>query len=88
MATIVFDTPNGPVLCSRVNAGSLERGDVALREDGEASYRITNLRKDLDAGHAVISSTRTDTGNPDTVRLRLNTPVWRAVGARAGGILQ
>lgn len=83
MATQVFITPRGPMLFSRINAGALEHGDFVASEEGDRFYLVSTPRR-LRTGGVVLtfeSWTRTP------VRLRLNTPVWRAIGARAGGII-
>lgn len=81
MATKHFNDIDGnQVLCSRVNAGSLERGDVAWNEDGNLCYWIKDVHR-LDTGHVILKLDQA----PWNVRLRTNTPVWRETGARAGG---
>jgi len=79
----VINTPAGPLLCSRINAGAIERGDMAVSEDHQRTFRIIDVHRDYHSGHVILHVA----GKHTTWRARIgvNTPVWRAVGARAAG---
>lgn len=76
----LLDTPQGPMLCSRVNAGSLEPGDMTVSSTGTLN-RITSVRVVFRDGIAYIKNDRRV-----MFRMPLNTPVWRVVGGRSAGV--
>lgn len=80
MATQVFVTPRGPMLFSRVNAGALEHGDFVASEQGDRFYLVSTPRRRRTGG-VILFFERTP------VLLGVNIPVWRAIGARASGII-
>jgi hypothetical protein len=77
----LLNTVHGPFLCSRINAGALEHGDLIADEHGTHMFRITgvhrNYRPDVVAVHV---GARTK-----PFMIGINEPVWRAIGARAAG---
>lgn len=79
----VMNTPNGPLLCSRINANSTTRGDLLVSDDGQRVVRVIDMHRNYQTGLIVIHVDGTDS----TWRFRsdANTPLWRAVGARAAG---
>ncbi len=79
----VLNTPAGPLLCSRINAGALEHGDLVISDDEQRTLWITGSHRDYTNGHAVLHIAGTYANW--RIRLGINTPVWRAVGARAAG---
>lgn len=88
--SITFTTEAGRVLCSRVNAGSLERGDAIRDEDGHG-YRVVSVSRPIGVGKQFV---QIDLDRPVSnltershFRLRRNTPVWRETGSRAAGII-
>lgn len=83
----LMDTPAGPLLCSRINAGSAIRGDVLVSEQGDRLFRIADVQEEFDTSHVFVHLIVAGTGGRWRIRLGRNEPVWRAVGARAGGTL-
>lgn len=83
----LMDTPAGPLLCSRINAGSAIRGDVLVAEHGYQILRIADVYQQLDTGHVLLHVVTAGTGFGWRIRIGRNEPVWRAVGARAGGTI-
>lgn len=82
----VMNTPNGPLLCSRINANSATRGDMLVSDDAQRVARVQDVCPDyIDNGLVVLHLAAP--ACPWRVRLGVNTPVWRAVGARAAGLI-
>lgn len=81
----VMNTPNGPLLCSRINAGSAERGDLLVSEQERFTIRIIDTRRDYRTGQVTLHLAGTVANWH--VRIGINEPVWRAVGARAAGLI-
>ena len=82
----LMDTPNGPLLCSRINAGTAIRGDVIVTEHDHQVLRIADVVTSANRPGFVLLHVN-GTISPWTIQVGRNTPVWRAVGARAGGTI-
>lgn len=92
MATIVIDVPGlGPTLFSPVMAHALEPGDL-ITHNGEPNgltWRVVAVRQYRSpiVGGLCVRATYDVPGFGDSEGvLKLNEPVLRAVGARAGGV--
>jgi hypothetical protein len=81
----LMNTPAGPLLCSRINAGSTMRGDVLVSDDGQQVVRVADVSISKRPSHVLLHVAGKVT--PWSIRLGRNAPVWRAVGARAGGTI-
>jgi len=80
----VINTVHGPLLCSRINAGATERGDLVVSDDGlNRLWMLIDVHRDYHTDHVILHVA----GEKASWRVRLgvNTPIWRAVGARAAG---
>lgn len=78
----VLNTVHGPFLCSRINAGALEHGDLIATEQGTFLFRITAVHRNYRAG---VVAVHVGAARTKPFMFGINEPLWRAVGARAAG---
>lgn len=83
----VIDVPGmGPTLFSPVLAHSLEKGDLIAVEEPQV-WRVTARPKPTKVrGFLTLMAFRDSENREIELGFLTNEPVWRAVGARAGGV--